>query len=416
MVRLDLDPLGRLIYLEAVAPQVEESRGPPPAFDWNRIFRAAGLDPARFSEVEPKWTPLTAFDRRAAWTGTYPDRPEISLRVEAASWQGRPVFFRTIAPWTRPEHMGPSQRLPAEQLLGLRLWWVLTLVVLIGASLLARHNMRLGRGDRRGAIRLAWFVFSVSMLAWLFASNHAPTIGQIRRVGMGLSESLFIAAILWLVYMAMEPYVRRRWPQTLISWSRVLAGRLRDPLVGRDLLVGVIFGIAWTLSLQCQQFMIRAVGEARWTTPQLDSLLGVRHLVGRFLTYLPQAIAHALVILFVVVLVRTLMRKQWLAGGISVVLLTAVVASGEPDPAIGALIFGMMFGGLVTVLMRFGLLSLATGFFVDYVLRNFPITNNFSAWYAGTSLFALLSVLAVAIYGSHAALVGRPEYKNALVD
>jgi hypothetical protein len=32
--------------------------------------------------------------------------------------------------------------------------------------------------------------------------------------------------------------VRRRWPATLVSWSRLLAGRFRDPLVGRDVLAG----------------------------------------------------------------------------------------------------------------------------------------------------------------------------------
>ncbi len=48
---------------------------------------------------------------------------------------------------------------------------------------------------------------------------------------------------MWLFYVALEPIVRRTWPGVLISWSRVLAGRLRDPLVGHHLLVGVLAGI-----------------------------------------------------------------------------------------------------------------------------------------------------------------------------
>ena len=43
-----------------------------------------------------------------------------------------------------------------------------------------------------------------------------------------------------------------RWPQTLIAWTRLLAGRLRDPLVGRDILVGGLFGISFQLLDQLQ--------------------------------------------------------------------------------------------------------------------------------------------------------------------
>jgi fructuronate reductase len=35
-----------------------------------------------------------------------------------------------------------------------------------------------------------------------------------------------------MLYVALEPFVRRMWPDALISWSRAIMGRLRDPLVG----------------------------------------------------------------------------------------------------------------------------------------------------------------------------------------
>ena len=43
--------------------------------------------------------------------------------------------------------------------------------------------------------------------------------------------------------MSLEPRVRRLWPTTLISWARLLSGRARDPMVGRDLLIGVAAGV-----------------------------------------------------------------------------------------------------------------------------------------------------------------------------
>ena len=49
------------------------------------------------------------------------------------------------------------------------------------------------------------------------------------------ASSLWQAFLLYVLYVALEPYVRRRWPDALVSWTRVLAGRFRDPLVGRDI-------------------------------------------------------------------------------------------------------------------------------------------------------------------------------------
>jgi hypothetical protein len=41
--------------------------------------------------------------------------------------------------------------------------------------------------------------------------------------------------------MAIEPWVRRRWPKSILG--RLLAGSWRDPVVGRDVLLGVAW--AW---------------------------------------------------------------------------------------------------------------------------------------------------------------------------
>ena len=53
----------------------------------------------------------------------------------------------------------------------------------------------------------------------------------------------FLAALLWVLYIALEPFVRRRWPQILVSWTRLLSGEWRDPLVACNVLVGCAFGV-----------------------------------------------------------------------------------------------------------------------------------------------------------------------------
>ena len=106
MLRLQTDPDGKLIAFEAVPPQVEKPAPPAPPFDWNKLFQAAGLEMSQFQTAEPTWTPLANWDTRAAWTGTDP-ATGANLRIEAAAWRGRPVFFRIIGPWTVPARMTP---------------------------------------------------------------------------------------------------------------------------------------------------------------------------------------------------------------------------------------------------------------------------------------------------------------------
>lgn len=250
MVDVKLDPLGRLLSFTAVPPQVDQASGPLPAPDWTALFAAAGLDPARFSPTEPKWTPLAAFDTRAAWTGVYPDQPDIPLRIEAAAYRGKPVYFQILDSWSRAERMQDFQ-LSTEQRSMLWIMFCLIFAILLGAMLVARYNFRQGRGDRRGAFRLALFVFTVRMLCWLFGASHVPTIGEVFSFFfLAVSQALLFAAIIWLLYFALEPFVRRRWPDALISWSRLLKGDLRDPLVGRDVIVGVLSGVGFALIFQ----------------------------------------------------------------------------------------------------------------------------------------------------------------------
>ena len=47
------------------------------------------------------------------------------------------------------------------------------------------------------------------------------------------------------------------------------------------------------------------------------------------------------------------------------------------------------------------------GIFVSTLLSQFPLTTDFSAWYAGRTMFALASVLVLTGYAFHSALAGR---------
>src|SRR5262249_18723861 len=124
----------------------------------------------------------------------------------------------------------------------------------IAAVVVGRLNYIRGRGDRRGALRLAAFAFVTQTALFLFRAHLVPAVATFGLFLLACALSLLVAAILWLLYLALEPYVRRRWPQALVSWSRLLAGRVRDPVVARDVLYGLVLGLVWTLV-----FDVRAV-------------------------------------------------------------------------------------------------------------------------------------------------------------
>ena len=140
------------------------------------------------------WTPPVYSDARAAWTGWLAERPDIPMRIEAAAYRGKPVYFELIGPWTRPERMQPYQPTVGEEA-ALVFLIVLMLSMLVGGVMLARRNLRLGRGDRRGASRLAAVVFVAWAVAWIFGAHHVPNFRRIRALhrvfGLGACLVLF---------------------------------------------------------------------------------------------------------------------------------------------------------------------------------------------------------------------------------
>src|SRR5262249_48577668 len=80
-----LDTQGRLIRFSAEPAPLDEGQSPSPQpdkEDWARLFSEAGIDAARLARTEPRWTPPSAFDARAAWVGSFPEQTSLAMRVE----------------------------------------------------------------------------------------------------------------------------------------------------------------------------------------------------------------------------------------------------------------------------------------------------------------------------------------------
>jgi serine/threonine-protein kinase len=102
MARVGLDTDGRLIALLVVPGEHAPPGSAAPEPDWQPLVRATGVDLASLSAAAPEWTPPVFADRRAAWTGSWPGKPDLALRVEAAAVAGKPVWLRLVLPWTQP--------------------------------------------------------------------------------------------------------------------------------------------------------------------------------------------------------------------------------------------------------------------------------------------------------------------------
>src|SRR5262249_47630 len=141
--------------------------------------------------------------------------------------------------------------------------WIL-FVLVIGGTWLAWNNLRAGRGDRRGALRLGVGVDLVCIAMWALGAHHLAGTNEVWNPIAGFSNASAMAVGNWVIYLALEPFARGRWPQMLIAWTRALSGGWRDPLVGRDVLVGAALGVAMGLIL----------GPARVLLPPLLHLPG----------------------------------------------------------------------------------------------------------------------------------------------
>jgi len=411
MIQVDLDAQGRLLYFEAIPPQLRESaKQSATAVDWGPLFAAAALEPAKLKAAEPAWTFLGASDARMAWTGVWPgtSRP---LRVEAAAFQGKPVAFSLIGPWTKPDRMPPLGSTVQQEATFIILI-VLALVFCIGAPLLARRNLLQGRGDRRGALRLGFFIFCAQMAVWLCRGHFAATMGTFGDFLIAIVTSVFYGVLIWAVYLAIEPYVRRHWPRTLISWTSVLTGRVRDPIVGRDVLFGIALGASWVLIIE----LLDLVLQRSRAVLQLGSeyiLTDARSALGMWLLRIPYSVRAALMIFFLLFLLKVLLRNQWLAGAAYALIFTVLTVLRSDTPLVDGLETFLIECIVVVAVLRFGLLALTVAaFFADGLMTSIPPTMHVSAWYFGGSVAMLASAIVLAVWAFYTSLAGQKLWKG----
>jgi Protein kinase domain len=417
MTTVVLDVRGRLFEFQTVPPQVEEKSSPRIPTDWSTLFAEAGLDRGNYSEIESQWTPPFFADERKAWEGRLVDHAEFPVRIEAAAFHGKPVYFSVISPWDKPARQTEKESRATST--GI----ILTVVffsLLLAALIVARHNLKTGRGDTKGAFKLALFVFLVITLARLIDTDHVPELGgEVWLFFQSVSLALSIATLTWIFYIALEPFLRRRWSELLISWSRLMAGDFRDPLVGRDILVGGLLGLCKAAADYLTVLVPRWSGVAvsPLTGGNTEAFSGVGGRAVQFLHLFAEPVFLAILLSFLLLLLLIVLRKKWLAMAAMwlIIFLTDVdFVRGHQWIVWLSLLLTATFITLAAA--RFGLLALYSLLLFSHLASGFPMTSDFSSWYAGSTLFIFVFLMGLSIYGFHTSLAGQPLFKGKLLE
>ncbi len=414
MTTIRLNPQGELTGLLVVPPQADEPGTPSSEarkpVDWDPLFRAAGLDRSQWTPAESLWTPRVYSDERAAWTGALAQRPRVPVRIEASARRGRPVTFDVIGPWSQPARIVPIT-LGVGNTIAQGIFIVLFFSLLISGGLLARRNLRVGRGNRPGALRVSVAMFACLLLAWLVGSHHVASLSEFGLFLNFASWALFVAACLWALYIALEPFVRRRSPHSIVSWTRLLGGDFQDPVVGRDVLVG---GAAAAAMFLLQAVVTNVPGWLGQPVPFPD-LLDARTLDGfgggaaMILSNLPISVFFGFAFVFFLFALRMILKSTIAAAVVFGLVLGAANVLQSDAPLLGAAGYFVFLAITLVVLVRFGLLATVAMYFVVTVLGSFPVTFR-GTWYASSGWMSVAVCAAIFVYAFRTSVGGQPVF------
>jgi hypothetical protein len=385
-----LDTNGRLTEFYRIPPQRDPRPSTPAAVaDYSKLFELAQIDPAAFKETPPEWMPSFGFDERKAWLGEYPLLKGRTIRIEAASYRGKPIWFKTIGDWTRAgrmETIAPK----TQQNIGQMLTLFLIISLIVFSVWKARSNLLAGRGDRRGAVTIAIASIALGSLIWLLRAHHLPEFAREFQLAVtGFADVLLQAVFFATLYLALEPFIRRRHPEMLISWTRLLSGRITDPLVASHALIGTAAGAIFAIGGSPAARIL--LGMPTMPSPYLvDAVLGTSEAIVPLLARLQQGVGIGLGTLLLLIGMEQIVKNLWVAGLLTVVAITAREAFAGQAPWLPVFIaLTVLFSIAMYTLLRYGVVAFVFALITVNTLGSYPFTEHLGAWYSTPTRVAL---------------------------
>ncbi|HTX36373.1 MAG TPA: serine/threonine-protein kinase [Bryobacteraceae bacterium] len=402
MCTVTVDGNGRLLDFAAVPRSADPplAQAVPP----ETVFHAARLDNTAFTEVTPLKLPAVPFDQWRAWKGPHPHFPDTPLQIEAAWWEGRVVSVHVLYPWDLKPAATPPPSLAAQ----LRVTGMTSISVLavFFVLLLAHRNWKRGRADAAGAFRIAVASFLLQAVAWAGSVHPVASLALLDLFTAAVARWLLGAAVLWFAYLALEPAIRARWPHSIVTWNRVLAGRWLDPQVGSHILIGAAVGSGIWIGFKTVTLF--ALNQPINWDVSLSYLLGARHWIGAHADAANGALTFGLFVFLAIFAMRQLFRWDLVAAAASAVLFT--LADGEiagPDWWLVALLYFAAITALIYVLLRLGLLATILAVFYVGSIGGIALGRDWTAWYVPASLATLMLLIGIAVFAFWRSLGGR---------
>jgi len=408
MLQVSLNAAGKLRWFSAIpagdAPPVADPVQP------DAVFRSAGLDLANFSETTSNFTPVGAADTLHSWKGPHPKIPNLDLTVDMATWKGRLTTVHILNSW-KGDAPGTGGQSLTGQIYGIVMLMCAASGVLT-AILLARRNWRLGRVDRKGALRIGVARFLLGMFAWIGTVHAVPSSDMISLALSSLATWLAFGAAFWLLYLALEPSVRAYWPHSIVTWNRLLAGRWKDAQVSSHILIGAAVGAAvWTTAALADYFsgagmsffsgIKAAAGTLQWIAFHANTVAG--------------ALTVGLLCFFALTGLRRLVKRDLVAATIAALFFTLSNSSKftSADWQVKSAVYLFIFSVLLMVLLRYGLVTIiAACFFID-TFDSVGLGGDWKTWYAPAGLATVALLAGIAVYAFWRSLGSRDACEEA---
>ena len=428
IVLLDAD--GRLVHLSTMPGASDQGGSAASArgvgartTSWREFVSAAGYDAARMTPGAPDtsdtWGAADSVTAGVVYGQGAGDAP---TTLHAAWHDGRVERFWIDAPWGTSRDPFAFQASTKIDEMGR--WLTLTLFTILpilAAVLFAVRNLRAGRGDRRGATKLALFIF----FAYWF--SHAAVL-NVSEMGLGafletmirqapVGHALLHGVIVWFLYMALEPYLRRLWPRVLVSWARLTSGRLRDPMIGRDILVAFVFVAVNALVSIAVQPLEHSQGPERLAPALMGSLSGIGTMLAGIATFAAGSPQIVMAFFTLLLIGRIVLRSNVVAIVVAVLFIGGFYYLGGAawgSPLAAAISTAVGVGAFAFLALRFGFLAALIGGFLVQVAWITPWTTQLSAWFSGRMLLVVVLFGALMIYGLVTALGGRALFKDPI--
>jgi len=254
-------------------------------------------------------------------------------------------------------------------------------------------------------------MFVTLFAAWLLGAHHSPSLSEFGLFLSFASWALFVAGGLWALYIALEPFVRRQGPKAIVSWTRLVNGDFRDPIVGRDVLVGCAAAAVIEI---LQAVITNAPGWLGHPLPAPDhvdprSILGLATTAAQMLSNVSISVFLGFAFLFLLFVLKKIFKSTPVAAAIFALIFGVANVLQNDSRVLAAAGVSVFLAGMLVLLIRFGLLATVVAYFVLTELGAAALTFR-GTWYAAPAWMTAAVIGVLVVWGFRTSLGGQPVF------